>query len=232
MIRASGWWWVTIINLAWFDRSDTKLPALTETKPTSYTWEFGALYNLFPDPPRSENDVLIPFGTSTDKLRYIFLYDNTADQIAADSSFASLATTPNCKALFESGTIRIRKYDVRYNSARASHYYVDKKHYDEVVLPSTESGLQQAPLTRIRTCCTPECTDNNFVTLARGEKASEVSFYIYREGERKKYMEGMCVYCALKPDISKCKNGFFASDFIRLEQVCEEFLTRLRYSPV
>lgn len=223
MIRGLGIWGV-IINLAWFDKSESKLPALTESKPTSYYFEFGALYNYFPDPPRAESDVLISFGTPTDKLRYVFDYDNTKDlewrkQITADSSLASLVQTLNCKTLFETGTIRIRKYNVKYDSARAYHYYMADRHYDEVVLPSTESGLEQVPLTRIRTCCTPECTDNNFVTLARGQKSSEVSFFIYREGDRKKYIDGLCIFCALKADISKCKNGFFASDFVKLEQV-------------
>lgn len=223
MIQGVKWISVVIV-LAYVDQTVSKLPALTEQKPTSYTWEFGALYNYFPDPPRVDGDVLIPFGTSTNNLRYIFVYDNSESsawkkQIDADSSYDKLISVPNCKDLFETGAVRIRKYNNKYDSARAYFYYVEDRHYNERVQPSTESGLEQVPLTRIRTCCSPACTEKNFETIMGDKKSSEVVFYIYREGERKKYIEGVCVYCALKAGISKCKNGFFATDSVRLEQV-------------
>lgn len=213
---------ILFLNLIIIDKVLCKLPTLTGDKPDHYEERWGIFWKTLPEAQRIDGDILVPADTPARNLRYFFDYTNKGpypyESIDSDKHFPWLQKETNCKSIFETGIMRIREYGFQWDWGKAHYYYSDQNHRDEIVLPSNE-GLEQFPLTRIRSCCGKNCPDTN---LESGV-LDRIWFYVYRPEDKQKYLTGACEFCALKAGITSCNNGYYASDYLIVEPVCNKF---------
>jgi len=220
-------WFIKLI-LGFFlilvDKVLCKLPTLTATKPRNCNDRWGWFCNDYPEAPIMDGEVLMSAdqGERANNLKYFFDYSLVGPypyvEINSDKGLFWTQTEINCKSLFETGVIRVKPYDFVYNAGRVRFDYRDRNHRNEIVLPSV-GALTQYPLTRIRSCCGKNCPDTNLAFPV----IDKVRFFVYRQDNKETFLTGTCEFCVLNSGVTSCNNGYFASDYLIVEPVCNKF---------
>lgn len=194
------------------------LPTLTEK-------ENPANLGLSPRQTRVEGDVLIPYGIDLSAgLGYYVNWKEAVDPdeikkrtVGVPSLDAAniLNSNMNCKTLFSPGYVYYRTYAVKGN---AFDLNLDTDANRNLNMVPLESDVQpQAVLSRIRSCCNPSppCTERCYAV----NEVKFASFLITNRRGSIVLMSGRCTYCAIKPCISQCSEGEFATTGAILDEV-------------
>ena len=198
--------------------SAAMLPTLTEK-------ENPANLGLYLRQTRVEGDVLIPYGIDlSDGLGYYVNWKESIDpaeikkRTVGIPSFEAaniLNSNMNCKTLFSPGYVYYRTFALKGNAFDLSLDTDSNRNLNMVPL---DSDVQpQAVLSRIRSCCNPSppCIERCYAV----NEVKSASFLITNRRGSIVLMSGRCTYCAIKPCISQCSEGEFATTGAILDEV-------------
>lgn len=194
----------------------TEMPAITEQENPSQLWKKFQ--------PRVKNDIMVPYGLDFHKEVHYFVdweKKYSLDELLGPHQVGQpdidaktlLFSNMNCKALFGDGRVYYRAFGTsgtwEWEIAidPSLHHYLDMKPFPA---PS------QAVISRIRTCCDPaKCPEQCFQT----SQVSSAPFIITTPDKASIIAGGYCTYCAIKPCISQCSEGEFATNNAIIDEV-------------
>ena len=199
-----------------FQSTSAEMPILTEKEQHNQLWK---RYQT-----RVKNDIMIPYGLDFhNEVKYFVDWEKkySLDQILGPNPVGDpdqdaktlLLSNMNCKELFGNGQIFYRAYGTKgqweweIELDPSEYYYLNMKPFDA---PS------QAVISRIRTCCDPsKCREKCFQV----PEVNAAPFIITTPDSVSVIAGGYCTYCAIKPCVSQCSEGEFATNGAVLDAV-------------
>ena len=196
----------------------------TECKLFTMTEQKNRDIQVVGEQPRVAGDILIPYGTGKENLRYVLNWqENVLKGIYLQEPVGTLTPEQivylfegnlNCKDILAPGTVSIRPWEVDGN---VFDYRFSRSGDKETNLRPMDA-MQQHALTVIRSCCDPNiCQEKCFAMTSK-----LIAFYIVDADRQQVILRGRCMYCALRSCITTCKNGMFATDFTATDSVMQK----------